>query len=535
MASLFLARLDAKARADLERRLHEVQNGTCFICSKPIDLVLHASQIDVDHVEPTAAGGKDDESNFALTHSSCNRSKQAANLQVARVLAHFDRIQAAASEAHPADLGDVLAAFSGARHELPLVIEDRQVRLSFGAVGDTTIRSVPLYRDDLSGLDYFFAKLPIAYLHHDDRINPRPIGGSLRGLIEEFFARRPQLHVALAWVDTSEPRPTIKVFDGQHKAAAQVLLGTRELPVRVFVNPDPDVLLQTNANAGTKLRQVAFDKSVQRRLGGALFQDRLERFRADRHRDPDDETFSERDLVQHFKGESREVKRYILDAVRDEIIRSPENRLKDYMSFAGKGTDLPLSYSSIDKTFFSLFLYGDVLETPLNYQETEGRNPRHLEISQMIRLMNIVADQIYVNHFDPVLGTYRIENRVQKGESIPDEHLRAFRMGKEEIMYAWLRNISQIISSFFVMNGTPIDPDRLFHYGFPEPLWDRLEAYVRNLAKLPLWVNHELSLIAFGGKQNYEFWHQVFVTGKTPQGVSVLPSPLNLIELITAV
>ena len=31
-------------------------------------------------------------------------------------------------------------------------------------------------------------------------------------------------------------------------------------------------------------------------------------------------SFSERDLMQYFKGESREVKRYILDSVRDVLM-----------------------------------------------------------------------------------------------------------------------------------------------------------------------------------------------------------------------
>ena len=52
----------------------------------------------------------------------------------------------------------------------------------------------------------------------------------------------------------------VKVFDGQHKAAAQILLGAQELPVRVFLEPDTNVFSQANTNAGGKLRQVAFER-----------------------------------------------------------------------------------------------------------------------------------------------------------------------------------------------------------------------------------------------------------------------------------
>ncbi len=370
MGSLYLSNLPYDKRSKLLQDLWNAQQGVCFICEREIDLKLHGDAIDIDHVQPIKIGGKDDPSNFALTHSSCNRSKQASDLRVARVLARFGRIREECSDQNRGpNLDDILQRYGGAKYMLSVQTENQSVRFSFPELADNNIYTSPLYVDDLSGLSYFFAKLPIAYLFHDDRINPRSIGSNIAGLVEEFFKKRPQLHISVAWIqlDGSNNRGCIKVFDGQHKAAAQVLLGVKELPVRVFINPDIDLLLTTNTNAGTTLRQIAFDKSVQRHLGSALYIDRVERYQKEHNRPPDFFAFSERDLVKHFKGESHEMKRYILDAIRDSITHHPDNRLRDFIDFGGRGKEKPLSYSTIEKTFYSLFIYQDLLDTPLDY------------------------------------------------------------------------------------------------------------------------------------------------------------------------
>ena len=149
--------------------------------------------------------------------------------------------------------------------------------------------------------------------------------------------------------------------------------------------------------------------------------------------------------------------------------------------------------------------------------------------------MNLVAEEIYIGNFDPVLGTSRLESKVQKGESIPDDHLRAFRMGKEEVLYSWLKYVQQIALRHFVAVGQPVEQDRLFQYRFSEVLWQQLEAYVRNLAGLPLWANRALSATVFGGKQTGDFWRTIWETGRSPQGTAVLPAPIDLTALTTVI
>jgi hypothetical protein len=191
--SPFLAGLSPEQRQELEDRLWERQTHSCFICDDTIDLDLHRSALEIDHVVPLAENGQDAENNFALVHEFCNRSKSALDLWVARVLARFARIEKEANREYEqkgeidrgANLGHVLRAHKGAQHQLRILIEDSTARFSIPGDGTMPVTKLPLYTDCLSGMRYCFAFLPISYLHHDSRINPRPIGVNLRGLIEE--------------------------------------------------------------------------------------------------------------------------------------------------------------------------------------------------------------------------------------------------------------------------------------------------------------------------------------------------------------
>ena len=527
--SRYLTSLASEELHTFRETLHTIQSGNCYICRQAIDLQLHEGSLEFDHIEPLAVGGKDTDTNLALTHSTCNRNKGASNLRVARCLAELHFLEQAAKERgdRGANLGDVLQNHGGAERALRLKRNDSRVEFSFPHAGDIGIHMTPLYKDKLSGTQYFFALVPLQYIHHDDVINPRSIGSNIRGLIEEFLKGRPQLHVGLAWwTADSDGAGHLKLFDGQHKAAAQILLGATEIPVRVFVDPSVNVLIQTNTNAGSSLRQVAFDKAVMRHLGSTLYGDRQKQYQKMHNLSEDDLSFSEQDLVHHFRGERRQMQRFIIDAQRNAIARDGENRLLEFVEWSGKSADRPMAYSTVDRAFFQL-LYQDALSTPID----EGAE-RGLECRQMTTLMNVFADIFFTGQWDFDIGGRQLESRIQKGEKFPDEHLRAWRISREEVAVNVIRWVRLAIENYNAVTGKQVERERLFLEEFPDLLWGNIERLLRRLSELTCWTNTELGPV-FGPKQNLDYWDSVFKTGKSTGGTVILPRGIELQEMIS--
>ena len=166
----------------------------------------------------------------------------------------------------------------------------------------------------------------------------------------------------------------------------------------------------------------------------------------------------------------------------------------------------------------------------------EGKNPREIEQKQIIRLLNIIAEEIYIDKFNPEIGVYRIENKIIDGKDadFSDEHLAAYRISKEEIMYNWMLWLKKVIENYFSNTGKMYEQGSEFQIEFDEQLWANITNFIRNLIKLPLWKNRDMACTVFSGKNNYDYWKMVFETGSNPDGVKVLAQPLNYIEMIKA-
>lgn len=528
--SKYLDALNKDEYKALVKQLWEIQNHKCFICEDEIDLSLHT--VNVDHIKPLANGGKDDPTNFALTHEHCNKSKQDADLVIAKKLVKLSKIvKDAEDKKETPSLKHVLLALGGSKFNFKYKISNNTISYSFSDMGDSIIKNSEIFTDPLSGEQTCFIKVPLEYLYHDEIINPRGINSSISLLIKEFHKPNPQLHLSLARIVDDK----ILIFDGQHKAVAQLMLGVKELVIRLFINPDVDRLTETNTNAGSKLKQIAFDKSIVRQLHDVLYAERIKKYQVDHYLPEDNFSFSEQAMVDYFKGERGNVKVYVINSQKNGVTRGQDNKLSSYINFEGRGNSLPLSYSTFEKTFLATFINSKtILSTPINYKADEGLNPRALERDQLIKLCNIIAEEILIDKFKDEIGTYQIEAKIAsgKGDEIPDEHLVACRLFKEEIMYNWVKYLELLIKNHFAFSGVMYDDENLFMQKLPDTLWDNIRAFVSNLRDLPLWKNRMMASTIFGGKNNYDFWSTVFRTSKAPDGSQVLTKPLNVAEMI---
>jgi hypothetical protein len=531
MPSKYLNSLSEKEYEDLTLKLLNIQNHKCFICGEAIDLKLHSTNI--DHITPLANKGKDSEENFAATHESCNKSKQDSDLKIARILHKLKKIQedTLTAENKSASLKQVLKHYNGSKCEFKYTIEGSKLKYSFSDIGDNTIYETEIHTDHLSNEQTCFIALPLEYVYHDELINPRGINSSISKLVKEFEKKNPQLHLSLGRIEEKK----IKIFDGQHKAVAQILLGAKSLLLRIFISPDIDRLTETNTNAGSVLSQIAFDKSVMRQLNNTLYYERIKKYQDDHNLKSDDFSFSEQKLVEYFKGDNANIKKYIIDSIKHSITEANENKLKDYIDREGKAKEVPISYSAFDKSFLTIFIDSkQLLPTPINFKSDEGLNPRELEISQTITLLNIIAEEIHINKFLPEIGVAKIENKVIAGKDndITDDHLIAFRMSKEEIMFNWLGYVKDVIINYFSNTGKKFNNNSLFQQKFDDQLWTNIRNFIINLKMLPLWKDRAMANTTFSGKKNYDYWKTIFETGKSSDNVPVLAKPINYVEMI---
>ncbi len=380
----------------------------------------------------------------------------------------------------------------------------------------------------------FVAYLPFTCLHHDHETNPRSIV-DLEPMIEEFYNGYAQLQPSLATltIDGAQGKCTILVFDGQHKAAAQLYAGRERLFVRIFVNYDKKRLKETNYRAHTKLAQVHFPQLVNDRVGADLFREEYERFRRSTNTAKSSErSFFARHLAHQQKGE---FKQYFQNCLRYEVLTGKvgthDNLILNFTeTVTARSKRYPLSYDALQKTFLQHMLY--LKPTPEPIDESEPF--RRLERENLVRLMNLFVEEVLANgRFDLGLGIYRIEERLTNSpESVPDAHLRAYRICRRSAMVIWtkelIRAIALLLNTKVRYRQGAWSQERPLWVEVLQDDWDQVRKMIRVVRDHKIWaerVNQEIvSAVATTRQKD---WAEILLKGRLPGRQEQFMPPLD--------
>ena len=225
--------------------------------------ILDTEAIHFDHINAFVNNGASEINNIAPMCQSHNLQKGRLSLEDFRIKLRLDEFF---------NKGQTLTL----KHELEY-FKEKNIITSYGEtvyhkINDSEIElefsnkkeTYRLYTCPTTEWKYFYATLPVDVINSDDDDDGQ-IGLQPRYLIKDkvfelfrHFQRNTVLNPSIARLYQNK----ILVFDGQHKIASLLWNERKEFELKIYINPDPKILNQTNISAHDKFAQTRFPSSV---------------------------------------------------------------------------------------------------------------------------------------------------------------------------------------------------------------------------------------------------------------------------------
>jgi hypothetical protein len=310
-------------------------------------------------------------------------------------------------------------------------------------------------------MKYFYSVLPIEYLCNDAELQPRPLEQKRVWELYRHLAAHTQLAPAVCRLVGSQ----IKLFDGQHKSAAQIWAGRNVLDCKVYIDPRVELLKDTNLIAHDKLRQMPFFTSTLIAKYSDIFKQEWEQY-VERSGPK-----NEKDFVAFLRARGKttaEAKKMLQMAIEQDVIEGPDNRLSEFIAERNRTRKNPLSISILEKTFFREFVVAPPtaveFEGPEDFRDDEKQNT--------IRLMSLIADKQLSGRWNP--------------EANNAGHKRAERIFSAGSMRAWVPILRDVIAQVLQLYGEE-DRTKVLFRTISDQQWNLIEGRVEKLFSHKVW------------------------------------------------
>jgi len=434
------------------------KHSACYICLKTLG-GYSSEEIEFDHIYNYADGYPQDLSNFAPVHASkdprklnCHKTKGRKNpyeyREELRIISKLEEISGLKELCPSAVKSDYS------------ILKDRK---SITINGDT----LPLYNQKIDNSDnfYFYHEIDTKFIEDDDKIQLRPLEPKILPMI--FHLKQSvQLLPSLGRLDPDSK--TIKIFDGQHKAVAQIIGNNRnKIPCLIFINPDVDKMRIVVYLAHSDFLQQRYKKSHIDAKLAEIFKQKIEAFRK-RVGDPN-ARYSETDILT---GESMaNIRKFLLASIISEI-QLEINFIREYTAQSRtEQKHRPILWQSIERTiikFCNLELVGEFSDSESNFRSNE--------IENICFMLDQIEEYSIKNKWDP-------DNPESKSHQLSRTYYYRTAFNN------WINTLEEALRfTLEQMQGSKIYGALCYQKTFSPEIKSRFITVIKKLFDHPLWV-----------------------------------------------
>jgi hypothetical protein len=436
-------------------RIHGMR---CFIDGHPIEL---EDDLEFDHVVPIAAGGTSTIDNLAPVCRKHNRQKRTMSLSEYR---DYLKLSAFFDDGIPKYLDDVITA------------KDHKPGKSFQYEINTTTDTVTVYFDGGSKIfslyrcpvtrwQYFHALIPVQHLKNDKDLQPRALRQASMWGLYRHFQRNTQLAPSICRLDDNG---ALLLFDGQHKAAAQIWSGRKAIECKVYIQPESKRLKETNLEAHQSYRQMSFYSSELMRKYADICGEDWDEYAVLEGR-KSEKGFVEF-LINTKKMSAAKAKGEVEQAIHWRILNDPSNKLNDFTSDKNRARRQPLTHYRIKKTVFRHLLS----PIPSSVEFESAEDLRNTEEQNLIKLMSIIAEEGLIGRWNP--------------ETADAVHQRTERIFSAGAVRAWVRLLRDIFNAHFQLYLLgPEEAQRVMYRELTDDQFNLISKFIRLMFAHTVW------------------------------------------------
>ena len=454
---------------DEEKEFVISQHGRiCFANGHEIPV---GESVHFDHIRAFASGGATDINNIAPMCPQHNRAKGTLPLFDFRAKLRLEDFFSIDGRLTLHNLLEYLKSAGDIDNfGLPVSVQTNGNALKIESPNDT--KDYQTYLCPVTGWEYFYATLPVELIDSDDD-QDQSIGLQPRYLILDkvfqlfrHFQQHPVLQPSLGRIIDDR----IRLFDGQHKAAAVLWNGHKELECKIYVDSDIRILNDTNISAHDRFAQTRFYSSIMVSKLGSQFGADFDTYR----NLEDEQAKSEANFMDYLRNKDNltrgEVNKRFRSFLYNSVLKSEDNRLAHLISDVNYPTrEQPITMNALTNSLFASFLYRD----PVYDNMTTDSYMREAEVQNMVNFMNMFNDMA-LQQWNP------------KAPSNDETQRKLERIIRSRFMKAWAELVKDAVCAKLRIYDTD-DRERLFYRKLSEDDLEDIRFVVDRLIEWKLW------------------------------------------------